>query len=87
MHPDAYNGSHKDPSDTIWVYDLKTKKKIATLKSKVPLWSIHASVDKEGLLFGLNIEGGLEIFDINRNAHKGIMEGIVKTPIYMMTHQ
>lgn len=87
MHPDAYNGSHKDPSDTIWIYDLKTKKKIATLKSKVPLWSIHASVDKEGLLFGLNIEGGLEIFDINRHVHKGIMEGIVKTPVYMMTHQ
>lgn len=86
VHPDAYNGSHKDPSNTIWVYDLITRKKVNALTSETPIWSIHASNDDNALLFGLNIEGGLEIFDVKTAQHKATMKGIAKTATYMLTH-
>lgn len=86
MHPDAYNGSHKDPSTSIWVYDLEAKRKIGVLESPTPIWSLHASRDDKAVLLGLNIEGGLEIFDVKSGQHRGTMAGIAKSAAIALTH-
>ena len=86
MHPDAYNGSHKDPSTSIWVYDLEAKRKIGVLESPTPIWSLHASRDDKAVLLGLNIEGGLEIFDVKSGQYRGTMAGIAKSAAIALTH-
>ena len=86
MHPNAYNGSHKDPSTSIWVYDLNDKRKIGVLESPAPIWSIHASRDDKAVLLGLNMEGGLEIFDVKSGQHRGTMPGIAKSAALVLTH-
>src|SRR5690606_17284205 len=37
MHPDGKEGSHKNPAAEIWVYDLKTKARIARIPGKEAL--------------------------------------------------
>ncbi|HXH02028.1 MAG TPA: amine dehydrogenase large subunit [Candidatus Competibacteraceae bacterium] len=86
MHADGYQGSHKDPSTNVWVFDLKSHKKVATIESPKPLWSLRATQDEQPLLLGLDIEGGLNVFDARSGQHKGTMEGIAKTAPYLLTH-
>ncbi|PPC74259.1 amine dehydrogenase [Pokkaliibacter plantistimulans] len=86
MHPDHQPQMWEDPSQTIWVYDLKTHKKIGTLESPSYVWSLHATSDDHPLLLGTNIDGGLEIFDLTSGKHTGTMEKLAKTPIQILNH-
>jgi len=76
MHDAHEPAKWEDPSTTIWVFDLAKRRKIGTLEAPAPVWSITATTDDNPLLLGLNIEGGLEIFDLKRGAHQGTMENL-----------
>lgn len=76
----------EDPSPFVWVYDLKTGKKVATLEAPNPIWSLAATNDDKPLLLGTNITGGLEVFDLASGKHTGTMEKIAKTPIQILSH-
>ncbi len=76
----------EDPSPIVWVYDLKTHKRIGTLEAPNPIWSLHATTDDKPLLLGTNIAGGLEVFDLTSGKHTGTMERIAKTPIQVLSH-
>ncbi|MNZ80368.1 Aralkylamine dehydrogenase heavy chain precursor [compost metagenome] len=76
----------EDPSPFVWVYDLKTHKRIATLEAPNPVWSLHATSDDQPLLLGTNISGGLEVFDLKSGKHTGTMEKITKTPTQILSH-
>lgn len=76
----------EDPSPIIWVYDLKTHKRVGTLEAPNPIWSLHATSDDQPLLLGTNISGGLEVFDLKSGKHTGTMEAIAKTPIQVLSH-
>jgi methylamine dehydrogenase heavy chain len=86
IHKDGYRGSHKDPSTDVWIYDLATKKKIGQMSSNKPMWSLHATSDENPLLFATNLEGGIEIFDINSKSHKATREGLLNAGIFMLSH-
>ncbi|MBU9478630.1 amine dehydrogenase large subunit [Burkholderia multivorans] len=59
--------SHKDPGTQVWVYDLKTKQRIARwdlAQQKVePLVSIQVSDDDAPLLYGLTATSDLVVMD------------------------
>ncbi|WP_271407886.1 amine dehydrogenase large subunit [Pseudomonas sp. Q1-7] len=76
----------EDPSPIVWVFDLKTHKRIGTLEAPNPIWSLHATSDDKPLLLGTNISGGLEVFDLTSGKHTGTMEAIAKTPIQVLSH-
>ena len=76
----------EDPSPFVWAYDLKTMKKIGTLESPAPIWSLHATSDDKPLLLGTNIEGGLEIFDLGTGKHTGTMAKIAKMATQILSH-
>jgi len=86
MHPDHLPMKWEDPSTTIWVYDLKTNKKIGTLEAPNPVWSLQATSDDQPLLIGTNVDGGLEIFDLKSGKHTGTMPKIAKTPVQVLSH-
>ncbi|NYZ12561.1 amine dehydrogenase [Azospirillum sp. RWY-5-1] len=52
MHPDAGNGSHKNPAEEIWAYDLKAKK-ILSRSAVEHVASFAISADEAPVLFGL----------------------------------
>ena len=76
----------EDPSPFIWVYDLKTHKRIGTLEAPNPIWSLQATSDDNPLLLGTNIAGGLEVFDLKSGKHTGTMEHIQKTATQVLSH-
>ncbi|MFR0690840.1 amine dehydrogenase large subunit [Enterobacterales bacterium AE_CKDN230030158-1A_HGKHYDSX7] len=86
MHEEHSAGKWEDPSPFIWVYDLKTQKKIGTLEAPKPVWSLHATTDDKPLLLGTDIEGGLQIFDLKTGKYNGSMDKIAKTPILVLSH-
>ena len=86
MHEEHSAGKWEDPSPFIWVYDLKTQKKIGTLEAPKPVWSLHATTDDKPLLLGTDIEGGLQIFDLKTGKYNGAMDKIAKTPILVLSH-
>lgn len=86
MHEEHSAGKWEDPSPFIWVYDLKTQKKVGTLEAPKPVWSLHATSDDKPLLLGTDIEGGLQIFDLKTGKYNGSMDKIAKTPILVLSH-
>ncbi|MCG6942945.1 MAG: hypothetical protein LJE69_17055 [Thiohalocapsa sp.] len=55
MHADAYEGSHKDPSQEIWAYGLQQHKLLSRTKAK-GLNALASSPGETPILFGVNTE-------------------------------
>ncbi|WP_236238266.1 amine dehydrogenase large subunit [Pseudomonas faucium] len=81
MHDQHSDGKWEDPSTTIWSFDLKTGKKLATLESPKPVWSLQASHDKAPILVATDLEGGVQFFDLASNQHSGAMDQVAATPV------
>lgn len=86
MHPDHQPLNWEDPSQIIWAFDLETGEKIGTLESPGLIWSLSATSDDKPLLLGMNIEGGMEIFDLTTGEHTGTMDGVSMTPTLVINH-
>lgn len=86
MHDTHESMKWEDPSPVIWVFDLKTHKRIGTLEAPAPVWSLRATTDDKPLLLGANVTGGLEVFDLTSGKHSGTVEKIAKTSIYVLSH-
>ncbi|MEH6364924.1 amine dehydrogenase large subunit [Pseudomonas marincola] len=76
----------EDPSPLVWVYDLKTKKKIGTMESPNLIWSMKATTDDKPLLLGANIDGGLDIFDLTTGKYSSTMDKLAKTTTQVLSH-
>lgn len=55
LHPEAYEGSHKDVSAEIWAYSL-AKKKLVSRSAAVGLVALAVTQDKQPFLYGANEE-------------------------------
>lgn len=64
MHPDGKEGSHKNPAAEIWVFDLKTRKRIARIPGR---HALSVEIDKAGDFPRLlTIDGGnVNVYDIS----------------------
>ncbi|KPU58621.1 methylamine dehydrogenase heavy chain family protein [Pseudomonas fluorescens] len=76
----------EDPSPLIWAFDLKTHKKVATLEAPAPVWSMQATGDDKPLLLGVDVEGGLQIFDLKTNKLTGSMPKVAKTATQVLSY-
>jgi methylamine dehydrogenase heavy chain len=60
-------GTHKDPASEVWVFDLKTHKRIARWKladQKIdPLLSIQVSEDAHPLFYGITTNSDVVVAD------------------------
>jgi len=62
-HPGGGEGSHKNPSDQVWVFDAAEKSREKVLTLKAPAVSIEATRGETPYLIALNIEMELDIYD------------------------
>ncbi|MNY68631.1 hypothetical protein D3C86_2064250 [compost metagenome] len=86
MHPDHKPLNWEDPTTIVWVYDLKTQKKIGTMEAPGLMWSMHATNDDAPLLLASTVTGDLEVFDLKSGKHTGTVEKIAKTPTQVLSH-
>ncbi|KVE01891.1 amine dehydrogenase large subunit [Burkholderia anthina] len=82
MHKGA-DGSHKDPGTQVWVYDLKTKQRVARwdlAQMKVePLVSIQVSEDDKPLFYGLTATSDLVVMDARTGALRHVEKQVGNT--------
>nr|WP_057927519.1 amine dehydrogenase large subunit [Burkholderia ambifaria] len=78
------DGTHKDPGTQVWVYDLKTKQRIARwdlAQQKVdPLVSIQVSEDDKPLFYGLTGTSDLVVMDARTGKLQHVEKQIGSTP-------
>ncbi len=84
MHPDGKEGSHKNPAAEIWVYDLKTKTRIARVPAKEEL-SMALVPGKSPRLLTIDVFN-VHIYDISEPEPKHIstIEGAAETSLQVM---
>lgn len=84
LHPKAVEGSHKNPAHEIWVYDLKTKTRVARVKTPHTT-GLAVSQGESPRLFAFNAEGAsVTAFDGGRQLKKvGSGKGFGDTPTQM----
>ena len=70
MHAKAYEGSHKNPADEIWVDDMKSKARLARVKTPHAT-GLAVSQGEAPRLFAFNTEGAsVTAFDGGRKLKK-----------------
>ncbi|MBR8333598.1 amine dehydrogenase [Burkholderia ambifaria] len=77
------DGTHKDPGTQVWVYDLKTKQRVARwdlAQQKVdPLVSIQVSEDDKPLFYGLTGTSDLVVMDARTGKRQHVEKQIGST--------
>ena len=62
MHPDGYEGSHKDPGVEVWVFDIDARRLLKRIKLQVPAISIALTRDANPLLVATNINMAIDVY-------------------------
>ncbi|KWA17724.1 amine dehydrogenase large subunit [Burkholderia territorii] len=82
------DGTHKDPGTQVWVYDLKSKRRVARwdlAQLKVdPLVSIQVSEDDKPLFYGLTGTSDLVVMDANTGKPQHVEKQIGSTPTLLV---
>lgn len=63
MTPKGYDGSHKDPSEEVWLFDVSTHKRLKRIPLETTGLSIDVTLDNEPQLLVLNTAGTLDVYD------------------------
>lgn len=80
------DGSHKDPGQDVWVYDLKTQQQLRKIKLDKLATSIQVSKDDAPLLFSIFIGNPtLDIYDASSGKHLRAVDEIGFTPTLLQT--
>ena len=69
MHRDGKEGSHKDPGQEVWVYDVKDRKRVQRVSLKEPGMSIELTRDAEPLLLVVNIAMSVDVYRARSGEH------------------
>ncbi|MES1931666.1 amine dehydrogenase [Salinisphaera shabanensis T35B1] len=85
VHKDHGDRNWEDPSDTIWAFDLDTHEKVGELKTENYVWSMNATSDDAPLLLGVNIDGGLDVFDLTKMEYMHTVDGISAIPALVLS--
>ena len=76
MHPQGYDGSHKDPGVELWLFDPQSKKRLARHPLKTPALSIAITRDKASpLIIATNVEMALDVYDAKSGKYLRTLTG------------
>lgn len=84
MHPEGYEGSHKDPGVEVWVYDPATQARVDRIQLDTPLISINVTRDKQPLLIGTNINLTIDVYDIGSGDYQRTIDDIGSQTPFML---
>jgi len=78
-------GTHKDPGEQVWVYDLASHRRVQTITTRNKLGSIQVSQDSQPLLFGCSIDSNrLDIYDATSGKYLRTVESLGLTPTVLV---
>ena len=87
MHPRGREGSHKEPAQEIWAFDLATRKRVARAPGSM---SIALAASREGPPRVFTLDGsepGIVVYDASRGLKiASRMDGVGETPTQLEVH-
>jgi methylamine dehydrogenase heavy chain len=83
MIPKGYVGSHKDPANEVWVFDVARHTRVGKIMLKTPAIAIEVTTDAEPRLLVANIDAGVDVYDANTGKYLHTVQGVGQTP-YMI---
>ena len=69
MHPEGYDGSHKDPGVEVWVFDSESGQRTSRIALALPALSINVTRDDEPLLVATNVNMEVDVYDARSGEH------------------
>lgn len=69
MHPQGYDGSHKDPGVEVWIYDTKKKRRVQRIELAAPAISVAVTRDEDALLVATNINLEIDVYSVLSGEH------------------
>ena len=78
-------GTHKDPGEQVWVWDLASHRHVQTITARNKIGSIQVSQDSQPLLFGCSIESNrLDVYDATSGKYLRTVESLGLTPTVLV---
>ena len=65
MHPEGYEGSHKDPGVEVWVYDVASQRRVDRIELELPAISIGLTLDDDPLMVTTNINLEVDVYNVS----------------------
>ncbi len=75
MHPEGYEGSHKDPGIEIWVFDVESRSRIDRIALELPAITFGLTNDDAPLLITTNINLEVDVYDIGSGDYLRTLSG------------
>lgn len=70
MHPEGYEGSHKDPGVEVWVFDVEAERRVDRIALQLPAISIGLTRDDDPLLVATNVNLEIDVYSANSGEHQ-----------------
>lgn len=64
MHPEGYDGSHKDPGVEVWVYDVENQERVDRIKLELPAISMGITRGEDPLMVTTNINLAIDVYNV-----------------------
>lgn len=84
MHPDGYEGSHKDPGTEVWVYDVGTRQRLRRIALELPAITIGLTRDANPLLLTTNVNLDIDVYDALGGEHLRTISNIGAETAFML---
>ena len=75
MHPDGYEGSHKDPGVEIWVFDVESGSRVDRITLELPAITFGLTNDDAPLLLTTNINLEVDVYDVGSGEYQRTLAG------------
>ena len=84
MHPDGYEGSHKDPGTEVWVFDPESQRRVRRMALELPAISIGMTRDDNPLLLATNINLEVDVYNVGSGEHQRTLSNFgAETPFLL----
>ncbi len=84
MHPDGYEGSHKDPGTEVWVYDIDAKQRVQRIELQLPVISMGMTVGDDPYLIGTNVNLQVDVYSVATGEYLRTLSGFGEETALML---
>jgi len=84
MHPDGYEGSHKDPGTEVWVYDVDAKERVQRIELQMPLISMGMTIGDDPYLVGTNVDLQVDVYRAATGEYLRTLSGFGEETVLML---